>query len=100
MSKVEKLMMAKPGKKESIFATEVRKRFKPNGMGIVTQLANQVGLNKKLVSKAFSGKAVTSSVASKVSRELGFEATQLFVILPPNVPKKERRMPSKLRQYL
>lgn len=101
MSKIEKLMVALPSKKdENLFAFHLRKKFTPNGIGICTQLANKVGLNKKLVSRAFQGKSVTTSVASKIARGLGFEGNQLFEIIPSSVPKKDRSRPSRLRQYM
>lgn len=101
MSRVEKLMVAIPSKKDNnLFAFHLRKKFTPNGVGICAQLAQKTGLNKKLVSKAFGGKAVTSSVASKIARAIGFEGSELFAVLPPEVPKNERCKPSKLRQYV
>jgi hypothetical protein len=99
--KVQKMMVAKSSSKDlNLFSFELRKVFTPNGRGICTQLAIQIGLNKKLVSRAFGGKPVTTSVASKIARGLGFEANYLFVLVPAEIPKNDRSRPARIRQYV
>lgn len=84
----------------NLFAQELRKKYPNAGKHIVSQYAKKLKLQSKFVSRAFMGKAVTSSIASKVARGLGFEGTQLFITIPVGVPKKDRKRPSKLRQYM
>lgn len=100
----KKFMIAKPGEKndENYFAKQLRKKLPPpEGVGVVAFFSEKIGLQKNIISRAFQGKSITTAVASKMAHELGFEATEIFVEIDLSlVPQKERRRPSKLRQYI
>jgi hypothetical protein len=68
--------------------------------GIVAQLATITKLKKCLITKAFVGKAVTRSVATKLAKALGYALHQLFVQLPVDVPVEMRSYPSYLRRII
>ena len=97
-----KYVVAKPAETPNkqgdfnLFAQRLRQLY--SGNGIVCQLAEKTNIDKREVSKAFVGKAIPKSLATKLAKALGKELNQLFIPVPQDVPKEKRSSPVYLRQ--